>query len=129
MPPRYVRLAQMTTGIRIAFVVCLTAACAAAEVADNFYSAIRNGDVASVKALAAASGVNGKDKHGTTPLMYAAAFGNVPTMKALLDAGADPNATSDSGATALMWAVNDIEKVRLLLAKGANVNAASKMGR
>jgi ankyrin repeat protein len=36
-------------------------------------------------------------------------------MKLLLEEGADVNATSKSGATALLWAVHDLEKVKLLL--------------
>ena len=39
--------------------------------------------------------------------------------------GADPNQTDAGGATALMWAIPDIEKVRRLVAAGANVNARS----
>ena len=39
------------------------------------------------------------------------------------------NATNSAGATALMWSVTDIDKVRLLLARGANVKAVSERGR
>ena len=50
-------------------------------------------------------------------------------MKLLLDSGANANGTNATGATALMWAATDIEKVRLLLSRGADVNVASQRGR
>jgi len=72
---------------------------------------------------------NLKGRVGSTPLMYAAVYGDVDAMKALLDTGADPNARNDAGATALMWAVPDVEKTRLLLERGANPNARSEDAR
>ena len=50
-------------------------------------------------------------------------------MRLLLDAGADPNAANDFAATPLMWCAGDAAKVRLLLSKGAKVDARSKLGR
>lgn len=51
-------------------------------------------------------------------------------VRAFLDAGADPNAADEDGATALMHAVwqQDPEVVRLLISAGVNVNAADKDG-
>ena len=69
--------------------------------------------------------VNLKAAGGATPLMYAALYGDVASMKELIDRGADPLASNDAGATALMWAVDDPEKVRLLLEHGADPNAMS----
>jgi hypothetical protein len=60
---------------------------------------------------------------GATPLMYAALYGEVDSLRALLDAGAEPNTRNDAGATALMWAVESPEKVRLLLERRADPNA------
>jgi ankyrin repeat protein/mono/diheme cytochrome c family protein len=62
---------------------------------------------------------------GATPLMAAALYGDAALVRELLDAGADPNVTNDAGATALMWALDDLEKTRLLVDRGANVNAVS----
>ena len=61
--------------------------------------------------------------------MNASAFGSIETMKLLMDKGADVNARSAAGATALMWAVTDLAKVRLLIDRGADVNAVSESGR
>jgi ankyrin repeat protein len=107
----------------------LTSAAIAADVSESFYNAIRNGDRAAVETLITAHGPNVKDRLGSTPLMYAAAFGNAEMVGTLLAADADPNLANDLGASALMWAVNDVEKVRLLVSKKANVNAQSKLGK
>jgi hypothetical protein len=47
-------------------------------------------------------------------------------VKRLLAAGADPNARTSTGSTALMWAVPDVAKLQLLLDAGADVNARSE---
>ncbi|HEX4949648.1 MAG TPA: ankyrin repeat domain-containing protein, partial [Blastocatellia bacterium] len=70
--------------------------------------------------------VNAQDADGTTPLMHAVVTAEADCVKLLLDQAADPNLSNKAGATALMWAVNDLKKVQLLLARGANVNAVSK---
>ena len=73
--------------------------------------------------------VNGRGPEGSTPLMYAALYGDAALVKALLDAGADPNIRNHAGATALTWALDDVEKVRVLVDAGADVNATSDFGR
>jgi ankyrin repeat protein len=90
-------------------------------------NALRDGDTAGFKAAVAAdpSAVNLKGPGGTTPLMFAALYGDTAAVKQLLDGGADPNARNDAGATALMWAVSDFEKTRILIEHGADVNVAS----
>ena len=62
-------------------------------------------------------------------LMDAALFGDVETMRRLLDAGANANTRNHAGATPLMWAVSNLEKTKLLLDRGADVNARSNDGR
>ena len=62
---------------------------------------------------------------GSTPLMAAALYGDAALVKRLLAAGADPDARNDAGATALMWAVPDLDNMQLLLDAGADVNARS----
>src|SRR5581483_10001264 len=62
---------------------------------------------------------------GTTPLMQAALYGDAQAVRLLLEQGADPNLRDDAGATALMWAVDNLEKTRLLIDHGADVKARS----
>lgn len=70
-----------------------------------------------------------KGKDGSTPLMYAAVYGDLDSMRMLIERGADVNAANQAGATALMWAADDAEKTRLLLEHGADPNGASATGR
>ena len=79
--------------------------------------------------LAKGAKVDVMDKRHVTP-MNAATFGNdTATVRLLLDAGADID-TADTfiGLTPLMNAAGNrnVEAVKLLLAKGAKVNAVSK---
>src|ERR1700741_131199 len=98
--------------------------------ADELYAAIRGGDMAKVNALVKDSTIaNVKERRGgATPLMNAAAFGSLETMRLLIEKGADVNGRNTGGATALMWAVSDFAKVRLLVDRGADVNIATNSG-
>jgi ankyrin repeat protein/mono/diheme cytochrome c family protein len=93
--------------------------------------ALRHGDAAALQRLLREDrgAVNLKGTGGSTPLMYAAIYGDADTIRLLLEAGADPNIRNDAGATALLWAVDDLEKTRLLLKAGADANARSSDGR
>ena len=91
---------------------------------------LRGGDRASFSRLAAEPKVGSRrGPGGSTPLMYAVLYGDAAAVRTLLDSGADPNAHNDAGATALMWAANDVEKTRLLLDRGAKVDVKSDDGR
>lgn len=77
---------------------------------------------------------------GVTPVMAAAAAGDLETVKVLLDRGADPNSypqlkkPSDGLAsglrTPLMWAAyrNDVPMIQLLLDRGADPNKVNPFG-
>ncbi|HTB18916.1 MAG TPA: ankyrin repeat domain-containing protein [Bryobacteraceae bacterium] len=112
---------------------CLLAMLAVAAMAqgpEKFYSAIRENNLAQLKALLSQeAGADAADNHAITPLMYAAEIGSVDAMRLLLDHGADVNAQNAFGSTALMWSASDPAKVRLLLDRGAQVNTVAKSGR
>jgi hypothetical protein len=89
---------------------------------------IRDGDRRAVEAFLQANpgSVRARASGGTTPLMAAALYGDADLMKRLMDMGADPHASNVSGATALMWALPDAAKVRLLINADVDVNARSE---
>ena len=70
---------------------------------------------------------NVPDRDGRTPLMHAATFGFVDTVRALIDAKADVHARDAKGATAvdLAMAASQNEAVALLVKGGARLPAAS----
>src|SRR5690349_18333155 len=94
-------------------------------------TAVRAGDTKAVEKLIKATPelLNAKDSAGVTPLQHAAGFGNLATMKFLIDKGADPNAPNKRKSTPLFWSLHDEAKVRLLLQHAANVNAKTIDGR
>lgn len=71
------------------------------------------------------------DKNGTTSLMRAVRSGNDWKTKALIEAGAQVNATDKDGWTALMYAVryqSNLQVVKLLLDNDAEVRSVNKYG-
>src|SRR6188768_1286502 len=64
---------------------------------------------------------------GVEPWIETVVFGSVADLRRLLDGGLSPNAaTAAGGTTVLMAAAPDAEKMRLLLDRGADVNARAK---
>jgi ankyrin repeat protein len=95
--------------------------------ATRLMNALRTNDVQTFRSMAAESNIGSlKGPGGSTPLMFAVLYGDSAAVKRLLEGGADPNVKNEAGATALMWAVNDLGKTRLLVDKGADVNAHSE---
>jgi len=114
-------------GLLLTAVLLLRLPAAAETPADPLFQAIRDNDLASLKKqLAAGADVNSRDRKGATPLLYAAAFGSPEAVQLLLDSGAGIDARNAFDATALIWAAGQPHKARLLVEKGADVNARSR---
>ncbi len=62
------------------------------------------------------------------PLVRAVLYDSLADVRALLDAGADANQAGKHGYSALMAAVRDLEKAKLLLERGASIEARSALG-
>jgi ankyrin repeat protein len=93
--------------------------------------ALRNADDAGFKAELATNpaSAGARGVGGNTPLMYGALYGNAESVRTLLEHGANPNVSNNEGTTALMWAVDSVEKTRLLLDAGAAIDARTEGGR
>ncbi|HTM26690.1 MAG TPA: ankyrin repeat domain-containing protein, partial [Vicinamibacterales bacterium] len=93
--------------------------------------AVRAGNRSALAKLVAANpaALNRRGPGGSTPLMYAALVEDREAVRLMLEAGANPNVQNDANATALMWAVADLENTQRLIDAGADVNARSSDGR
>src|SRR5712691_2173538 len=99
---------------------------AAAPEERPLFQAIQKADTAAVKHLLDAGlSPNARDAGGTPALMAATLYAGIDCLKLLLDRGANPNGANAVGATALMWAIPNLSKVKLLVERGADVNARS----
>ena len=85
---------------------------------DRFRAACMSGDEAAARAALAQAPDNLNDPD---TLQAAAAMGNVPALRCLLQLGADPNTTADDGTTALHQAAwhDQRDAAELLIAHGA----------
>jgi ankyrin repeat protein len=97
----------------------------------KFLDAIARQDLAAVrKSLAANKDLaRATDNAGSTALMHSASEGTVAIMRELIGAGADVNAANARKATALHWALPDVDKTKLLLVNGARADAKTVEGR
>jgi len=94
----------------------------------NLHRAAQNNDLTELEKLISAGvdvnvRINGDD---WPPLISAITVGNLPAIKALIDAGADTNLASKNGASPLHFSKGAITK--MLLEHGANVNARNNRG-
>jgi ankyrin repeat protein len=81
-------------------------------------------------ALSAGADVMAREPDGTTPLHYAAHYGDVRLVTAFLKAKADPDAANEFGAKPLAEAAvsGNAEVIRLLLKAGADVESPNPEG-
>jgi ankyrin repeat protein len=91
--------------------------------------AVRNNDAKAVDSiLQKGADPNAYDDDSDNMLINAAIYGSIDCMRTLLEHKADPNLTNQFGHTALMLCTHDLDKIKLLLKYGANINAAAKSG-
>lgn len=72
--------------------------------------------------------VKQSDHSGSTPLHHAAGFGDLKTLRLLLDSGADVNAKNRLDGTPLHWAMLSDDKTSLLLERGADIDSRTQNG-
>ena len=100
---------------------------------DQFVSTM--GACWSIMALATASGPGHKldlpplreaEGENVEPWVEKVLFGTPAELRAMLDKKFDPNSATKGGTTALMLAMPDLEKAKILIEHGADINARSK---
>jgi ankyrin repeat protein len=91
--------------------------------------AIRDGDTAQVQdLLQQGANANARDEAGDTAIMRAALYADVEMMRVLLAGGAEVHVPGQDGTTPLLRAVHDLDKMRLLVDRGAPVNDFAMVG-
>ena len=95
--------------------------------AERLAGFIRGGDRTAIDGLLRKSpkAALARTKGGSTPLMFAALYGDAALVKRLIDLGAEAGVANVAGATPLMWATPNVNKMRLLIDAGAGVDARS----
>ena len=99
-----------------------------AQPSATLFDAIRSNNLATLRAAPEIT-INAPGRLGLTPLMYAAAFGSQEAIEILLSKGADVKAKDPRDGTALHYAAWNAARTKLLLSRGADPSAVSKLGR
>lgn len=126
----------MKKGAKILLALVLALVLPDLSPAGEIHEAAERGDLEKVQAIVAGdpAAVNARDeKVGWTPLLFAAFMGHAEVVEFLLDHGAEVNARSDRGWSALHQSAlsghGGVDRVAaLLLARGANVDAVNNDG-
>ena len=117
--------------MRIAVLALLLVACTSRTDFSPLVEAVRAGDVAAVRTLAAqGADLNAHDARNWTPLLHAVHTGQVGTGAALLELGASVEEPANHRATPLMYAAayDSPEMVALLLRHRASTTAVDEDG-
>ncbi len=99
-----------------------------AQPSATLFDAIRSNNLATLRAAPEIT-INVPGRLGLTPLMYASAFGSQEAIEILLSKGADVKAKDPRDGTALHYAAWNAARTNLLLSRGADPSAVSKLGR
>ena len=69
------------------------------------------------------------DDNGLTPLLWAASYGQLPTVKLLISKGADPHTSGKQGETGLLLAAasGHVHVIKELIGHGVNVNQTDEV--
>jgi ankyrin repeat protein len=111
--------------VGMGYALLASAACGAGPTLPLALVAVRNAAATVRQLIADGHAADERDPDGLTALMWAARVGAVDAMRALLDAGADPNARDHrNGWTPLIHAIHKqhVDAVRVLLEYGADPN-------
>lgn len=98
---------------------------------ERFLEAVTTGDTDAIRGFTNIENlINKTDDEGWTPLMWAAATGQIESARLLLGRRVNVNAQSDKGETALMCAAesNDENILLLLIHAGARADLQNKAG-
>jgi ankyrin repeat protein len=98
----------------------------------DIFSAVKDGDTASVKRLIdAGADVNARNLDGNTPLHLACLWGHMDIVRLLIETGAELNTRDDSDCTPLhLTCFRGLTEIaRFLIEHGADVNASNDYGR
>ena len=100
---------------------------------DQFIDAIRDNNSEMISLLLGLKLVDINFRHTdeNTPLMMAATQNYIEIVKMLIDNGADPNLTNNTGKSALIFAAffNYMDLVKFLVKSGTNLDLSDKQGR
>ncbi len=111
--------------MRLALLLAVVCACRIS----NLVIAIDRGETARASTLVeGGADPNDEDAAGNSALMLAVWHGDAALVASMLAHGGDAKHANDAGATALHWAIDDVAKVRALLAAGADPNARDAAG-
>src|SRR5919198_3890383 len=89
----------------------------------SLLDAIREGDLTQVRhLLRQGANANARDEAGDTALMRAALYADVEMMRVLVESGAEVRVRGRDGTAPLLRTTHDLDKMRLLLDRGAPVD-------